>query len=214
MDESSIAIIDYGMGNLASVYNAFVKTGFSNAKIVSSPDDVRKAGKVILPGVGAFEDAMKNLRASGMDTAIKDSVGEGKPFLGICLGFQLIFERSYENGVFEGLGILEGDVVRFDVSLPVPHMGWNEANFVRPEGIFKQFADRSVYFYFDPRLLPEGSRGHRRGHHGIRDRVPVGRQPRQRLRDAVSPGKKSQERPGDHRSIRFALTPAVCIGRI
>lgn len=155
MDETSIAIIDYGMGNLASVYNAFVKTGHQNAEITSSPDDVRKAGKVLLPGVGAFEDAMKNLRASGMDKAIMDSVGEGKPFLGICLGFQLIFERSYENGVFEGLGILEGDVVRFDVSLPVPHMGWNEAVFAKPEGIFRQFADKSVYFYFDHGYYPK-----------------------------------------------------------
>ncbi len=159
MTEGAVAIIDYGMGNLASVYNAFVKTGYTNVVVTSSPEKVRRASKMVLPGVGAFEDAMKNLRASGLDTAIKDSVGEGRPLLGICLGFQLVFERSYENGVFEGLGILEGDVVRFDVSLPVPHMGWNEATFARPDGIFRQFEGRSVYFYFDhgyyPKAAPE-----------------------------------------------------------
>ncbi|NPV01637.1 MAG: imidazole glycerol phosphate synthase subunit HisH [Brevinematales bacterium] len=148
-----IAIIDYGMGNLASVYNAFVKTGFGDIKITSDPADLRRADKLVLPGVGAFEDAMKNLRRDKLVDPILESVAAGKPFLGICLGYQLMFERSCEGGNFEGLGIMKGDVVRFDISLPVPHMGWNETLIKDGAGVFDGLAG-NVYFYFDHAYYP------------------------------------------------------------
>lgn len=148
-----IAIIDYGMGNLASVYNAFLKVGETNVKISSDPAEIAGADKLLLPGVGAFEDAMKNLRASGIDKVIRSSVNAGKPFLGICLGYQLMFERSFENGQWEGLGLLGGDVVRFEVDLPVPEMGWNTAHFIKKEGIFSHF-EKDSYFYFDHAYIP------------------------------------------------------------
>ncbi|NPA81479.1 MAG: imidazole glycerol phosphate synthase subunit HisH, partial [Epsilonproteobacteria bacterium] len=99
-----IAVIDYNMGNLRSVQNAFDKVG-AEAKIVSDPKEVGKFDKLLLPGVGAFGDAMEHLRKSGMDEAIKDFAKSGKPILGICLGMQLLFEKSYEFGENEGLGL-------------------------------------------------------------------------------------------------------------
>jgi glutamine amidotransferase len=141
-------IIDYGMGNLASVYNAFVRIGSTDAVISSVPEDIRKADRLVLPGVGAFEDAMKNLEKYSLVRPIMDFTASARPFLGICLGMHLLFERSYENGVFKGLGVLKGDVVRFDVSLPVPHIGWNQVLPVKMEGIFDVLKDNG-YFYFD-----------------------------------------------------------------
>ena len=128
-----ISIIDYGMGNLASVYNAFQKTGCYDIMITSDPDEVQISDKLVLPGVGAFEDAMKNLRKSNLIDPIMGFIRSGKPFLGICLGFQLLFEKSFENGEFEGLGVFKGEVVRFDINLPVPHMGWNTAFFEKKD---------------------------------------------------------------------------------
>lgn len=152
-----IGIIDYGMGNLASVFNAFKKIGCDEVKIVENGDELRKADKMILPGVGAFEDAMKNLRRDGFVDAIHDGVKAGKPLLGICLGFQLIFEKSYENGEFEGLGLFEGSVVRFETDLPVPHMGWNTAVFRKSDGIFSGMSGNH-YFYFDHAYYPVPAR--------------------------------------------------------
>ncbi|MGA2141625.1 MAG: imidazole glycerol phosphate synthase subunit HisH [Brevinematales bacterium] len=146
-------IIDYGMGNLASVYNACQKAGFKDTAISSSPDDVAAADKLILPGVGAFEDAVKNLEKFSLVKPIIDSIKSGKPFLGICLGMHLLFEKSHENGVFDGLGILKGSVVRLDVSLPVPHIGWNQVSLVKKEGIFDILED-NAYFYFDHAYYP------------------------------------------------------------
>jgi glutamine amidotransferase len=148
-----IAIIDYGMGNLASVYNAFNKVGATDIKITSDPDEISKADKLVLPGVGAFEDAMKNLKAGNLIIPILESVDMGKPFLGICLGFQLVFEKSYENGVFEGLGIFKGEVVRFNIDEPVPHIGWNEAEFCKVSPLSDGLSG-SVYFYFDHSYYP------------------------------------------------------------
>ena len=149
-----IAIIDYGMGNLASVYNAFVKTGCPDIEITSDPARVMAADKLVLPGVGAFEDAMKNLRRDGLIEPILENVARGKPFLGICLGYQLMFEKSYEGGEFPGLGLLKGSVVRFEVTLPVPHMGWNETVFRDGSGpLFDEFSG-GVYFYFDHAYIP------------------------------------------------------------
>ncbi len=121
-----IAIVDYGMGNLRSVQKALEHLGF----VALVTDDARRiadASHIVLPGVGAFADAAENLSRSGLDGAVINEVAKGKPFLGICLGMQLLFERSYENGVTAGLSLVPGEVVPFNVSgLKVPHMGWND----------------------------------------------------------------------------------------
>lgn len=149
-----IVIIDYGMGNLASVYNAFRKVGKDRVEVTNLPEKIEQADKLVLPGVGAFEEAMKNLQRFGLIEPIKNTVKKGNYLLGICLGFQLLFERSYEGGCFEGLGLLEGDVVRFNVELPVPHMGWNEAEFTGTCKIFDGLG-KKVYFYFDHAYYPQ-----------------------------------------------------------
>jgi len=128
-----IAIIDYGMGNLRSVEKGFEKAGVK-AKIVTDPQEVGSADGVVLPGVGAFADAMINLEKTGMDAAVKRAMAEGRPFLGICLGLQLLFDSSEEWGYSKGLGILPGMVRRLPAGLKVPHMGWNQPgkNFKKP----------------------------------------------------------------------------------
>lgn len=143
-----IAIIDYEMGNLRSVQKALEHVGAA-AEIVRNPEQLLAADKVILPGVGAFEDAMSSLRQRGFVTAIKEVVERGTPFLGICLGLQLLFEESSEGGQHEGLGILRGDVTRFDLpsGMKVPHMGWNQAHFVRPHPLLAGI-DEGSHFYF------------------------------------------------------------------
>jgi imidazole glycerol-phosphate synthase subunit HisH len=122
-----IVVVDYGMGNLASVVNA-VRHYTNDVKISSEPGDITSADKIILPGVGAFEDACSEISSRGLSMPILDFVSSGKPFLGICLGLQLLFSKSYEDGEHKGLDIIKGDVIRFPVhaELKVPHMGWNE----------------------------------------------------------------------------------------
>ena len=151
----SIAIIDYGMGNLKSVKKAFMALGLE-AEITSDPEVLLKADKVVLPGVGAFRDAIATLNESGMSDAIYEVVKKGTPFLGICLGMQLLFEKSYEYGEYKGLGLLPGEIVHFKPenmllpngeSLKVPHMGWNNLEIVKPEPLFKDLKQQdSVYF--------------------------------------------------------------------
>jgi glutamine amidotransferase len=121
-----ISIIDYGMGNLRSVQKACEKIGAA-AQIVTAPEAVRAADKLILPGVGAFRDAIHELQRLRLVEPIVDYLRADRPFLGICLGLQLLFDVSYEDGEWPGLGVFAGDVVRFptDLSLKVPHMGWN-----------------------------------------------------------------------------------------
>ncbi len=120
-----IAIIDYGMGNLRSVQKAFEFMGF-NAHITDNKKLLEEASHIVLPGVGAFADAIRSLNDSGACDAIKREIKKGKPFLGICLGMQLLFEKSFENGEHEGLGLIPGTVVPFaGERLKVPHMGWN-----------------------------------------------------------------------------------------
>ncbi len=148
-----IAIIDYGMGNLASVYNAFKKVGIEDVAVTCRPEDIINADKIVLPGVGAFEDAIKNLESCRLVYPIIDFIRSNRPFLGICLGMHLLFERSYENGVFEGLGVLKGEIVKFNVSLPVPHIGWNQVSLLKKEGIFDNLAN-NAYFYFDHSYYP------------------------------------------------------------
>jgi glutamine amidotransferase len=143
-----IAIIDYQMGNLRSVQKGFEKVGH-RATITSDPDELARADKVVLPGVGAFEDAMAELRRRELVEPIRRAVDSGKPFLGICLGLQLLFDVGYEDGRHEGLGILRGEVVRFQVphEYKVPHMGWNQLNFRRPAPILAGLPDR-MHCYF------------------------------------------------------------------
>ena len=143
-----IAIIDYGMGNLRSVQKALEAVGH-RAEIASDPDRVRQAGRVILPGVGAFADAVAELRRTGLGEAFVEAVRAGKPCLGVCLGLQLLFDESEEDGLHKGLGLLPGRVVRFASSegLKIPHMGWNELTIRRPIPLLKGLeSGTSVYF--------------------------------------------------------------------
>ena len=148
-----IAIIDYGMGNLHSVLKAFEKIG-DHAEIVSQPDQIASADKVVLPGVGAFRDAIDTLRRKQLVDPIIDTINSGKYFLGICLGLQLLFEDSYEDGLHKGLGVIKGSVRRFDFSdnpqhhsLKIPHMGWNSLN-IRPDVPIYRGLDDGVFVYF------------------------------------------------------------------
>jgi glutamine amidotransferase len=143
-----IAIIDYQMGNLRSVQKAFESLG-TEAVITSDATVLQQADKVVLPGVGAFEDAIKELRNRDLVSPIHDLVASGKPFLGICIGLQLLFDVSYEGGEYEGLGIIAGEVQRFEIApeFKVPHMGWNQVNIEQASPIL-QGIDNSTYFYF------------------------------------------------------------------
>ncbi len=128
----SVVIVDYGMGNLASVARALSKVG-AEPEATSDPERIARAERLILPGVGAFGDAMRAIRAMGIESPIREHVRRGRPFLGICLGLQIAFETSEESEGVPGLGLFEGRVVRFPESgLKVPHMGWNEVRLDRP----------------------------------------------------------------------------------
>jgi glutamine amidotransferase len=143
-----IAIIDYQMGNLRSVQKAFERVGHA-AAITSDPQTLEKADRIVLPGVGAFADAISELRRRDLIEPIRSAVESGKPFLGICLGMQLLFDVSYEDGEHEGLGLITGEVRRFEVprQYKVPHMGWNGVSFRRRGPIFAGIEDEA-HFYF------------------------------------------------------------------
>ncbi|AKF24342.1 glutamine amidotransferase [Sulfurovum lithotrophicum] len=146
-----IGIVDYNMGNLASVINAFKKVG-ADARLESDPSKLQQYDKLILPGVGAFGDAMAHLKSNGMDEAVKVFAASEKPLLGICLGMQLLFESSEEFGKTEGLGLIPGKVVAFDENKfdhpqKVPHMGWNEL-FVQKETPIFEGLPQEIYLYF------------------------------------------------------------------
>jgi glutamine amidotransferase len=143
-----IAIIDYGMGNLRSVQKALERVGY-RASIVSTPEALKNASGIVLPGVGAFGDTMDNLLAQELTEAIKEEIAGGKPFLGVCLGMQVLFEESEEMGTYLGLGILPGRVRRFRGDLKVPHMGWNQVDIRQGNDnpLFQGIPDHS-YFYF------------------------------------------------------------------
>ncbi len=146
-----IVRIDYGMGNLKSVQNAFTVVGYKTV-ITDDPNWIKKASAIVLPGVGAFKDAIKFLKDKKINRELIKAVGEDKPFLGICLGMQLLFTFSEEGGVFDGLNLIPGRVKRFPASVKCPHLGWNKIKFVHNSGreinpIFKGVLDES-YFYF------------------------------------------------------------------
>ncbi len=152
-----IKIVDYGMGNLRSVQKAFEKIG-ADAQVVSSPVDLAGAEKLVLPGVGAFRDAIAELKRTGLDRPVREHIAADKPFLGICLGLQLLFDLSYEDGQWEGLGVLRGKVVRFadQPDLKIPHMGWNSLEFAKPAPIFEGVPEgSSVYFVHSYYVVPE-----------------------------------------------------------
>ena len=143
-----IQIIDYGMGNLRSVQKGFEKVGHE-ATVTSDPRELERATKIVLPGVGAFGDAMAELRRRHLVEPIRQAVASSKPFLGICLGLQLLFDVGYEGGTHEGLGILPGEVVRFDLpaEYKVPHMGWNQLE-IRREAPLLAGLSSGVHCYF------------------------------------------------------------------
>ena len=146
-----IGIIDYGVGNLFSLRSSFEAIG--QEVVISGEEEVlAKADKLILPGVGAFEDAAKKLRQNGLDRFVREQVALGKPLLGICLGMQMLFERSYEYGVHEGLGLLKGEVVPMEGKLPkelkIPHIGWNQLKFVNQDSLLLSGIREGDFVYF------------------------------------------------------------------
>ena len=145
-----VAIIDYGVGNLFSLKSSFAAIG-ADAVVTNEPAVLRSAQKIVLPGVGAFADAAEKLRQSGLGKVVKELAGEGKPLLGICLGMQLLFEKSYEYGEHEGLGLIPGRVVPMAGVVPaeykIPHIGWNALHFRQESPLFRYVRPGAcVYF--------------------------------------------------------------------
>ena len=145
-----IAVIDYGVGNLFSLCSSLERIG-AEAVVTSDPEIIAKADKLILPGVGAFADAAKKLRDSGLDQVIKQQVAAGKEIMGICLGMQMLFEKSYEFGEHQGLGLLKGSVIPMEGTIPaglkIPHIGWNALHFVKDSKLLRYIKEGDcVYF--------------------------------------------------------------------
>jgi len=143
-----IMLVDYGMGNLRSVEKALEKVGLEVNRS-SNPEDIDKADAIVVPGVGAFADAIHNLERFGLKDKIIQAINQGKPYLGICLGLQILFEYGYEFGEHEGLGIIKGKVIRFDerLNIKIPHMGWNQVWIKKKDKMFKNIKEGD-YFYF------------------------------------------------------------------
>ncbi len=145
-----IRIIDYGVGNLFSLRSSLRAIGI-DSDYTGDPAEIRKADKLILPGVGAFRDAREALRSTGLDRVVQEEAGKGKPLMGICLGMQMLFDRSYEYGEYEGLGLIPGEIVpmegRIPKALPIPHIGWNELALKQPSPLMKNTANGD-YVYF------------------------------------------------------------------
>ncbi len=143
-----IAVVDYGVGNLFSLVSSLRFVG-AEVQVSGNADDFRAADGIILPGVGAFRDAREKLRATGLEPVLLEEAGKDKPFLGICLGMQLLFEKSTEYGEHEGLGLIPGKVValRPPAGLKVPHMGWNSLRFTRPCPLFRHISEGEYVYY-------------------------------------------------------------------
>lgn len=146
-----IAIIDYGVGNLFSLAGSLKKLDL-DAVVTSDPSEIKKCDRIILPGVGAFGDATEKLFNSGLADVILDEVGKGKPLMGICLGMQLLFEKSFEYGEHKGLGLIPGSVVPLDDvlkgSLKVPHIGWNAIDVKKPDNPLMKYTKQGDYMYY------------------------------------------------------------------
>ena len=142
-----VVIIDYGMGNLKSVYNALKKLE-CECKISSDIEEIRKADKLILPGVGAFKDCMDNLNKAGLPDVIREEVSKGKPLLGICLGMQVLFEKGFEGDECEGLGLLQGEVRLMEApDVKIPHIGWNNLEKNREDNLLNGLNDKPFVYY-------------------------------------------------------------------
>lgn len=145
-----IAIIDYGVGNLFSLSSSLKAIGYDTV-VTGDASAIKKADKLILPGVGAFDDAVKKLKNSNLDKVIYEEVEKGKPLMGICLGMQMLFEKSYEYGEHKGLGLIKGKVIPMENNIPgtlkIPHIGWNSLNFKKPCPIFK-YINNGDFVYF------------------------------------------------------------------
>lgn len=151
---TDVVVVDYGMGNVRSVEKALAHVGAS-VEVTSDGERVRSASRLVLPGVGAFGDAMAELRRRRLIEPLKEAIEAGKPFLGICLGLQVLFETSEESPGTRGLGIVPGEVKRFRTHLKVPHMGWNELAIRRPCPLFEEIDDRPfVYFVHSYYVVP------------------------------------------------------------
>ncbi|HKA88827.1 MAG TPA: imidazole glycerol phosphate synthase subunit HisH [Haliangiales bacterium] len=150
-----IAVVDSGSGNLRSVAKALAAAGGAPV-VTSDPDVVRRADRVVVPGQGAFRDCMDGLRRRGLEEAVREAIRSGRPYLGICLGLQVLFDESDEHGPCAGLGILPGRVVRFErPGLKVPHMGWNQVLRARPDPILAAVPDEAyVYFVHSYYVVP------------------------------------------------------------
>lgn len=144
----NIVIVDYGMGNLRSVEKAFLASRIQT-KVSANPKDIERADKLVVPGVGAFTHAMQELKKRQLLDPIKEKIKSGAPYLGLCLGLQLLFSRSQEGRGIKGFDIIPGDVVRFKGKLKIPHMGWNTLNILKKNcPILKGYASNKNYFYF------------------------------------------------------------------
>ncbi|MBS1791689.1 MAG: imidazole glycerol phosphate synthase subunit HisH [Acidobacteria bacterium] len=142
----SIAIIDYGVGNLRSVEKAFTSQGI-DAVVTSDEKLLRSADKLVLPGVGAFKACMDGLKARGFDELVLDAAKAGKPIIGLCVGLQMMFDEGHEFGIHKGLGLMPGRVVKFPDKLRVPHIGWNQVEFKRDHAVFSELPSQT-FFYF------------------------------------------------------------------
>ena len=142
----TIAIIDYGIGNLRSVEKAFTSQGI-NAVISSEEEVLRAADRLVLPGVGAFAACMNNLRERGLEGFVIEAARSGKPIIGLCVGLQMMFDEGHEFGIHKGLGLLPGNIVRFAEGVRVPHVGWNQVEIKQDHPIFNNLPDQS-FFYF------------------------------------------------------------------
>ncbi len=140
-------VLDCGLGNLRSVAKALEHVGFGEVKVSGDPFEVKRAEVLVFPGQGAFRRAVENLRRRDLLKPLLEHIGSGKPFLGICLGLQILFERSYEHGKTEGLGILKGEVVRLPENLKLPHIGWNQVWLKKSSKLFEGIKSGD-YFYF------------------------------------------------------------------
>lgn len=166
-----LGIVDYNIGNLASVQNAILKVGES-AKIENDPSKLKDYDKIILPGVGAFGDAMEHLQKSGMQEAILDFVKSGKFLLGICLGMQLLFQKSYEFGEHSGLGLLEGEIIHFEKATlkkgeKIPHMGWNLVKKAKNSALLEGLEDSFYLYFVHSYYLGESKNAIGMSHYGI-----------------------------------------------
>ena len=185
-----IAIVDYGMGNLRSVQKAFEHLG-ARAAIVHRPEEIDHADRVVLPGVGAFGDAMDNLKAAGLIAPIVKAIAEGRPFLGICLGLQLMFAESEEMGLHRGLGILPGRVRRFPNGQRVPQIGWNEVRIRRETALLDGVPDGSYFYFVHSFFVASDRDADCDRHNGLRDRLRVDSRRWSGFWRAISPGEKS-----------------------